>query len=520
MTINIKHFDIEFDKNINKQNFGSYIYKLNDGYIDHNTTLLNVNKLIEQTNKQIPINLFEKFVYDIAEYHCLKLNFKIEDVFIEFWLKTNKKDHSPSVQLHRDSDEVEKKNNNYNINRIPVLSIVTYLTTVYTSPTIITDIDNNRLANNTTIFSFPKKYQSISFYGGKYYHGQVPCFLNEHFIDNDLRIILAINLWLKEPPKGIPFFDFDKCSSDIQHMYCNSIDNTLFKLIENSKSIKHLDDKSIKTIVLDESDYIINNDVFLYYEKEILKHINYFSIFLFTKFDSTLPLVELEQGILLTSNTNRVSNFKNSNEMINASKQNVEENLEIYKKYTENRDLLNIDGDDRFMQRFVHTKVFSKDICDWIIYESELYANVNGWMVDRHNRYPTTDIPIQNLRGVFKFITKSFFDTIKEKITSDYCISNNKIFDVIDMFVVKYSADGTHQDFLEMHFDNSLFTATILLNNKKEFDGGGTYYKDGIVSNTNIGDMIIHTQRHVHSGIKITRGIRYLLVFFINIINN
>jgi hypothetical protein len=526
MTIGIKHFDIEFDENINQESFDNYIYNLSDcahRSIHNNGNylkLLDVKKLIEQSNKKIPINLYEKFVYDIARDYCLKLNLKMEDIHVEFWMKTHKQDInlSKDVFLHRDCDEQERKNNNNRIKRTPLLSIVNYLSTFYTCPTVITDIDEDededeaKLNSNITILSFPKKYKSISFDGGRYFHGSIPIFFDKKFIDSDMRTLLVINLWLNEPPQNIEFFDMDKHFSTDLHMYCDSIENSLFKLTENRNVIKYLHDESYQSIKLNQSLCVSNNDVFLYYENEIIKYINEFSIFVFTKLGNVDELVDSSQ-----ENSNYILQpLKETHKKTMAT---IEENLEFYEKIITTKQLVNI-NEDKFIQRFTHSNVFTKDICDWIIYESELFATIHGWTLNRHDAYPTTDIPIQNIRSVFKFIVTSFFDNIKEKIITDYCITNDKIFDVNDMFIVKYIADGVHQDSLEMHYDASLFSASILLNEKSDFDGGGTYYEDGITSHINKGDMIIHTKRHKHSGLKITRGIRYILVFFINVRDN
>jgi predicted 2-oxoglutarate/Fe(II)-dependent dioxygenase YbiX len=83
------------------------------------------------------------------------------------------------------------------------------------------------------------------------------------------------------------------------------------------------------------------------------------------------------------------------------------------------------------------------------------------------------------------------------------------------MFIVKY-----HQDFqseLEIHKDDSFVTFNILLSDKNDFEGGGTFFYDGIISNINQGDMIVHSGKIKHSGLAITKGTRYVLVAFISV---
>lgn len=54
---------------------------------------------------------------------------------------------------------------------------------------------------------------------------------------------------------------------------------------------------------------------------------------------------------------------------------------------------------NRFIQRFSYNKLFSKNVCEWLIFESEQYAKNNGgWTTRRHESYPTTDIPLEKLK--------------------------------------------------------------------------------------------------------------------------
>jgi predicted 2-oxoglutarate/Fe(II)-dependent dioxygenase YbiX len=68
-----------------------------------------------------------------------------------------------------------------------------------------------------------------------------------------------------------------------------------------------------------------------------------------------------------------------------------------------------------------------------------------------------------------------------------------------------------------MHTDGSSITVNILLSDPSNFVGGGTYFEDDITVTLEQGDMIMHSGKTRHSGLKITEGKRYLLVFFIEI---
>ena len=72
---------------------------------------------------------------------------------------------------------------------------------------------------------------------------------------------------------------------------------------------------------------------------------------------------------------------------------------------------------------------------------------------------------------------------------------------------------------MEIHTDNSEISVNILLSDPSEFEGGGTYFDDGIVTFLEKGDALIHCGKTKHSGLEITKGRRYILVAFIHIHN-
>jgi hypothetical protein len=502
MTVGVKTFDIEISEDVDKNLFNEILYK-SINFLKHtqyfsSNYLLDTNKLIN-VHDASSTHIIEKLVYDIAKTHCVESNIKIEDVFIEFWFKAeeNNTDKNRKHELHLDCDEYDRiANDNKNFN-VPLVSSVTYLSDNYTFPTVITDVDREKInTTNTLIFSFPKKYRSISFNGGECYHGKC-CMLKNHFIDNDLRQILAINLWLKKP-NSMSYFDVKQLEYTYAMKYKEKLKNiefyknqTLFSLVKNDNCVKTICDNSNENII----ETVFNEggsncDTFLYYEKVIRQHLTDNSVFIFKK-----------------STNNLCEDAINSNNQIVAM---------------DNKDIINnlklIDlNEEKFKQRFIFNKALTKDICQWIIFESETYANNNsGWMSSRHELYATTDLPLENINNVYKFVIKSFFNnTIRRKFIDSYCMNENSVFDVIDAFIVKYETGL--QVSLDMHKDVSSCSACLLLNENKEFEGGGTFYEDNITVKLDMGDMVIHTKNHRHSGLQITKGLRYLLVFFINV---
>jgi len=56
-----------------------------------------------------------------------------------------------------------------------------------------------------------------------------------------------------------------------------------------------------------------------------------------------------------------------------------------------------------------------------------------------------------------------------------------------------------------------------LLSDSHDFEGGGTYFDDGLIMKGEQGDLIVHSSKMKHSGLPIIKGTRYLLVGFVNI---
>ena len=168
---------------------------------------------------------------------------------------------------------------------------------------------------------------------------------------------------------------------------------------------------------------------------------------------------------------------------------------------------------NRFLQRFTYTKIYTPDMCRFIINECEQYAKNNGgWTTTRHDKYPTTDLPVEKIPSIFKLIIESM-NTVLDKVTKSYGLHADMIIDIRDLFVVKYSHDA--QNSLELHCDGSFISFNILLSNVLEFEGGGTYFDDGLTTRIEQGDLLIHSSQIKHAGLPITKGTRYLLVGFI-----
>lgn len=439
-------------------------------------------------NTKNNFNLLEKIVYDLAMFHFNDLNICYnEDYYIEFWWKNATVDN----KLHMDCDEYEKKENNF---FYPLRSCVTYFNN-NDFPTVITNIDFENYKYKKTpetkeiIFSFPKKNKHIAFDGTKY-HGVC------NILDIDVtstRLILAINLWNRKP-SYVPFYD--------NLFFLNSI--LKYKNIDSM-----INYKCEPTICSLESND--NKITFLKLSNSLLDN-NFYDVALYEK---TISLLN-EKFPLIKNNIININKDTIKMHFSNIPTQSLVDTYgelinDIYEIVNENVTEIN-----RFSKWYVSEKIYSIDICEWIINESENYAKKNGgWTKNRHLNYPTTDIPIENISNIFNFVLCSL-QFIFPKIKTLYDLPEKIIFNVVDIFIVKY--DASKQNHLEYHADGSHLSFNILLNNENDFEGGGTKFEnnDEIIKLTQ-GDMLAHCSKKKHCGIEITKGKRYILVFFINL---
>jgi hypothetical protein len=169
----------------------------------------------------------------------------------------------------------------------------------------------------------------------------------------------------------------------------------------------------------------------------------------------------------------------------------------------------------KYKKYFTISNVLHKNICDYIVTESEKYATVHSWTNNRHAHYPTTDIPVKRIKNIHVLVDNIVKYDILPLFEKYYNISKYFL-EYNDLFIVKY--DENAQNKLEKHRDGSLFSFNVLLNSPSEFVGGGTIFEingeDILVNNTQ-GGVVIHSGKLLHSGNEITEGKRYLLVGFI-----
>ena len=501
------------ENKLNTQNI--QVWKLNETLYSEDLlreidTNLNETKLLNFTKKKYSI--LEKYVYDIALFHLKRLqiiedtdsnmNNVIDKYYIEFWSKT-KYDTST---LHVDCDEYLKhKQLEYNY---PLLSSVTYLNDC-NLPTLITNIDIDRYMYKefekdlSLFFSFPKKNKQITF-DGKYFHGSaiIDDELDPLDPSNEERYIIAINLWDKKPTN----VDFYQCSSSNNSNFTNNSNDKLI-YIETEELQEEV---NMRSIGLDKD--VINYKLFddLLYKRE--KH-------LFKNLKDKVVCSSKSENDSDIDNDSKISNYKVFlDETIEVKKLESQLKTKYGNIMDDARELMDenvVVKYNRFLQRFMYPKIYCPNVCTWIINECEKYAKENGgWTKKRHSAYPTTDLPVESVKAISGFILESL-KVIGDKIKKSYGLNDEIMLDFKDLFVVKYQHDD--QNFLEIHKDGSFLSFNILLSDVNDFEGGGTYFDDGLIMKGKQGDLIIHSSRIKHSGLPITKGTRYLLVGFLNI---
>jgi hypothetical protein len=448
-----------------------------------NKNVNNSTKLLNLSNSSY--NLLEKFVYDTAAFHFNNFNINIntDECYVEFWCKNCFQTNN----LHVDCDEYKK---NKLIYEYPLLSCVTYFNE-NKCPTVITTVDLETYkykefkSQNEIFFSIPKCDKQITF-DGKFFHGSA--MLSDEYEILNNRYIIAINLWSKKP-QNVDYY----CDNEINYHYDKNYKICDIKKCDNELSVISVNNKIIN--------YELYEDILYNKCKKV-----------FYKFNELINNNKL-------INNNDFCCFKF---VLDKNAEEKQLQLQLKNKYGDIMDDINEIMDEkttlkynRFLQRFHYEKVYTPDICRYIINESEKYAAVNGgWTRKRHDNYPTTDLPVEKIPSIFGLVLETLH-TIVKKVKKSYGLQDNMAINIHDLFIVKYK--DSEQNYLDIHLDGSFLSFNILLSNTSDFEGGGTYFDDGLITYSEQGDILIHSSKIKHAGLPITKGTRYLLVGFLNL---
>lgn len=182
--------------------------------------------------------------------------------------------------------------------------------------------------------------------------------------------------------------------------------------------------------------------------------------------------------------------------------------------------------EDQMNRVFVIRNLWNEQQCAAILETVIRFGDANGWTSQRHRSYATTDIPShmigaemdENLR---KLLSQKLYPQIidKYRLNERFGINVDEgervEIGVRDLFFVRY--DLLRQNELKLHRDGSLVSFNILLNDRSDFEGGGTYFEHlNKVIGIERGDCVIHSGKVLHAGHPITSGERYILVGFLD----
>jgi len=431
------------------------------------TEIKMISHLLDLKKNSDEYDILENAVFQIAEFHLKRLEMILDhSIHVEFWLKNI----SDINNFHLDCDEYEKKENKKRYH--PLVSCITYLNN-HSDPTFISNVSHEEYKykefEEQIGFSliFPEKGKHICFDGSKY-HGVTSLKNND-----SSRYILAINIWNIQKPTNIEYYISNNRDG-------NNINLTFIEKKDALQNIELKDDSKINVSIFN----------------DLLYHKNH------------KQLLEINDWKDVSVSKNVSIHFKKKElAVILDKKKNVQADLDFIKN----------DGGftiNRFLQRFVFPKVYTPDICKWIMEEGEKHASNNGgWTTCRHTNYPTTDLPVKDIPTIYSFILSSLSNLL-DKIVKMYGLEGSNI-NIDDLFLVKYHEKLQNE--LELHKDGSVLSFGIVLSNSDDYEGGGTMFEDGMHYSLEQGDMLVHCGRVNHTGMKITKGNRYVLVAFLDV---
>ena len=497
--INIDRINYTNISLVEQKRFYNYMYLLND------INQFKIEYLLNTTNVDTH-SVIERFIYDIA---CTQLSSKLNqqfnhgDNYITFCFLKPENGCCETINFHC----VENS----------IMTSIINLSDNLTTPSLFVKLTNDDYETNNIQhireceLSISKPGNILTFDPNTYMYDNVNMFNINTNTDFELNIndppnySLVIQI-LNKPPINTPLFNYDINSAMISQIFNKSKYELHTNNSENIERISYIiepktEEVSTNILLQKENWLTILNQTFELKDKKALNGLSRI----------LEPYVEnhLLFKLKVDDKNDNVQTDKVDDENGNADDENgnADDKNGNADDTNDNVD----DKPDKFLQRFTHRSILTPIMCEWIIHEAEQYAFKNGWTTDRHDKYPTTDIPVERIHSVFTFMLL-FIKTIDELVCKSYNVEIEKI-NIKDMFIAKY--DANHQNSLNMHTDGmgTNLSISILLND--EFEGGSLIYEDDIISYGEKGDVVMHTYYHMHGVTPVTKGLRYALVMFL-----
>ena len=214
-------------------------------------------------------------------------------------------------------------------------------------------------------------------------------------------------------------------------------------------------------------------------------------------------LFENPKGIIKIHNTNR--NYFDI--------EYLEDNFgevaqDLYPFINKDLEFYDVSG-NRFVNNKIIQNILSKDVCYWIINESEK----NEWTTSNYSNYPTY-LSIDKMPSILNFLlfVSNFWLIEIKKIYNCQTIN----FNIVDMFIAKYKQEKIDE---VKKRDEHFICLNIVLNDNIDYKDGEILFDD---INEKImihqGDMLIYTGSKNRTKGSVSDGVKYVLVLLIDII--
>ena len=516
--MSIEVTDIELNKPIyewkiqNNLDFLSQNIKLNYDLYVNKVFLLDLDKF-DNFKENVNIDIIEKLVYDIYNFHYKKFN-ELGNTYITFSFKTSDKNDKNKINLKIKYDEHKKINENKF--KYPLFHSITYLTdSIY--PLLITNVDNNQYKfkefknQENIVFCFPKKGNHIVFNPSKYHsYLEIPNPYKDEIVKeiDFINLSLEVTLWERENiPQDIPLYVSTNTSDngnvfdiDFDIDFHDILRDNVVKIIDYFQDYSEDKKKKDYDPILDKKESFLLNHTFfedLFYSHSIsslepfLEKINENDtkekdIFIFEKEKKSVCDTFRNKPLDIITDMNNILNDKND--------------IKIY---------------NRFLQRHIFKNIYTSESCNWLIKECETYATKNGgWINDN---YPYIYLDIIKIQPILGFILNST-ETIISKILKSYCINDvNPTFNILKIIIIKQDDNKNVNNIEKLLKDDGFFSFCIPLNQPDNFEEGTIYFEDGITTHLEKGDALIYSGKTKHINIPVKKGIKYTLFGFIDL---
>ena len=139
------------------------------------------------------------------------------------------------------------------------------------------------------------------------------------------------------------------------------------------------------------------------------------------------------------------------------------------------------------------------------------------WAGNRHKGNPITDQEAFLYPWLDRLTGRLVRNRIAPSLARMFGVEESHLV-MREHMVVKYDAENRFANpGVNPHVDQSCFSYVVLLNERSDFDGGGTQF-DGLAPlNTEPGSSLLFSGRSQHAGANVTRGRRYIFTGFVDL---